>query len=162
VGFSFADNPWCDLLDATTYGGRVNPGRPFAIAAMLTLCVGLATTWWNAPRAFPDARRRGVIVRAAGLGSAVIAPWVAGRAHDLVVEVAFVLGAVGFVTTMTALGRKSGPALSIVAASALTCSLVNYAIWRTGVGLSALALVQKGAFALFLAWMVLFALRFGA
>ncbi len=159
VGISFADNYWCDLLDATTYGGRHNPARPVAVLAMLALCAGLAVLWWSVPALFPRARRRGFAVRVLGLASGAITPLVATPAHDLAIEVAGCLGVAGFVTTFSALGSTGGRALELVAWFALATATSNFVIWRTGIGLGWLPLVQKAAFASFLAWMVLMACR---
>jgi len=158
VGFSFSDNYWCDLLDATTHGGRNNPSRPFAMAALFVFCTGLAVFWWSVPALFPFAPRRGVLVRAAGIISALVMAWVATPLHDLAINVAGGLGVVGFVATISAVNAR-GQVVEIVTWSTLFAALSNFAIWQTGIGLSVLPLIQKVAFALFLGWMVLTSLR---
>lgn len=159
VGFSFTENYWCDLIDVTTYAGRHNGARPVAIGAMIVLCMGLAVLWWSVPVLFPWAPRRGALVRVAGVSSGVVIPLVATPMHDLAIDVAGILGVLGFVTTVTALGSRAGRALNVLAGSALLIAVSNFAIWQSGVGLSVLPLVQKGAFALFLGWVVLLALH---
>jgi hypothetical protein len=157
--YSFVHNYWCDLLDAETKAGRSNPGRPAAIAAMVVLCGGLSVLWWNVPRLFPTARGRALWVRSAGIASGLIAPWVGTRAHDAVIRAAGLFGVVGFVATMTARGAHRARRLEIVSWTAIAFALANYAMWETRIGLAWMALVQKGAFAFFLLWIVLVSLR---
>jgi hypothetical protein len=158
-GYSFVDNYFCDLLDAQTKAGRGNAGRPVAIAAMVVLCVGISVFWWSVPKLFPGARVRAAVVRASGLASGLVTPWVATRAHDAVIHGAGLLGVIGFVGTMTAPGAHRTRTVEVAAWTAIAFVVANYLIWVTRVGLAWMALVQKGAFSFFLLWMVLVALR---
>jgi hypothetical protein len=159
VGFSFLDNYWCDLLDEITYGGRQNPARRPAIVATVILSAGLAALWWNVPTLCPDARRRAAVARWSGLSSAMVIPFIASRLHNVAIDIAALLGVVAFVAAMSALGRRAGRSLVMLASVALALSLTNYTLWRTGIGLSVLPIVQKGAFTAFLGWIVALALR---
>ena len=157
-GFSFFDNYWCDLLDVTTYGGFANPARPVALTAMTILCAGLGMLWWAAPVLFPAATRRARVVRASGVGCALLVPCVGSTFHDLAIHCAGLLGVVAFVATVTAtgaLGRRS----TFVAWCVLVIVAVNYIVWQTRVGLQFLPFIQKIAFAAFLAWVILLSLR---
>jgi hypothetical protein len=162
AGFSLTENYWCDLLYTTSYGGRENRGRPLAIAATVLLSAGLVTLWWAVPGLFPQARGRAPLVRFSGLASAVITPFIATRHHDLAIQVATLSGLVAFVTTMMALKKGAGAGTRAVAWSALFLIVVTYLIWQTGFGHPLLAIMQKGAFTAFLAWVVLVALRLRA
>ena len=159
IGFSFRDNYWCDVLDRTTYGGKPNPAAPIALAATLLLALGLAALWWNAAVLYPEARRRAVVVRAAGLVSCVAAPLIATPYHDLAINIASALGALAFVATMSAVRARQGWHLVGLGLLALILSATNYAMWRTRWALSAMPLVQKAAFMAFLAWVLAFAFR---
>ena len=161
TGFSFLHNYWCDLMDATTHGGRTNPGRPVALAAMVVICGGLAVLWTAAPVLFRRAPRRGWVVRVAGVGCALVAPWVGAGFHDRAIRVAVALGAVAFVTTLTALEPEHArrEILRISGWCVLAVVAVTYFIWETGFGLPILPALQKLAFIGFLIWVVLLALR---
>jgi hypothetical protein len=65
VGFSLAENYWCDLLDVVTYGRHQNCARPVAIAAMAVLCSGLAVLWWTWSRSSVNAVPRSSEARGA-------------------------------------------------------------------------------------------------
>jgi hypothetical protein len=99
------------------------------------------------------------LARAAGIGSGAIIPLIATRFHDLAIDVAGLLGVVGFATTLTAFGSHAGKAFTTVAAFALLTALANFAVWQTGIGLAALPVIQRAAFAFFLVWVVMLALR---
>jgi hypothetical protein len=157
-GFSFCDNYWCDLLDATTYGGLPNPARPIALAAMMVLCAGLGVLWWATPVLFPAGSPRGRVVRVAGIGCVLLVPWVGSSFHDLAIDLAGLLGVVAFVATVTAATAR--PARSLVAdGCVLALAAANFAMWQTGFGLRFLPFIQKLAFAAFLAWVLLLSLR---
>jgi hypothetical protein len=159
VGFSPADNYWCDLLDATTYGGRPNPSRPIALAATIVLCAGLSVLWWTVPALFQDARRRGRLVRYAGLASAAVTPLVGTPLHDWAIDAAGLLGVVAFGATLSAMRNQGGRASSVLAALTLLLAVANFIVWQTGAGLLVLPLIQKVAFASFLLWVVLMSRR---
>jgi hypothetical protein len=154
VGFSLVDNYWCDLLDARTCGGRLNPSRPIALAAMIVLCAGLSVLWWTVPTLFQGARRRGRLVRSAGLASAVVTPLVGTPFHDSAINAAGLLGVAAFGATITAAGNDGGRAPGFLAVSTLVLMAANFIIWETGAGLLVLPLIQKVAFASFLLWVV--------
>ncbi len=159
IGFSFADNYWCDLLDAATYDGRPNRARPVALTATIVLSFGLSALWWTVPAVYPHARRRAVLVRSAGIASALVTPFIATAKHDLAVRLACLFGFVAFLITMTA-SRFSprDPLLWITRSTFLAC-LLNYIVWEAGIGPRVLPLIQKAAFAAFLLWIVLLARR---
>jgi hypothetical protein len=148
------DNYWCDLLDATTYGGRPNPSRSIALAAMVVLCAGLSVLWWTVPALFQDARRRGRLVRFAGLASAVVTPLVGTPLHDWAIDAAGLCGVAAFGATMSAMGNRGERASSFLAALTLSLALANFVVWQTGLGLVVLPLIQKVAFASVLLWVV--------
>jgi hypothetical protein len=159
VGFSVIDNYWCDLVQATTYGGRRNPGQPVALAAMVVLCAGLSALWWTVPTLFRHAPWRCRIVRSAGLASAVLTPMVGTARHDLVVDAAGLFGVVAFVATMSATPSGGGRASMVLSGSTLLLALATFGVWQTGVGLGLLPLVQKAAFGAFLVWIVFTCVR---
>lgn len=160
-GFSFIDNYWCDLLDATTYGGLENPARPIALAAMIGLCAGLSVLWWSTPVLFAKGSRRGHLVRAAGIGCATLVPWVGSSFHDLAIDAAGLLGAVAFVATVTSPGARTlgGVRSTLAEWIVLALAVLNYLVWQTGFGLQFLPFLQKLAFAAFLIWVVWLSLR---
>jgi hypothetical protein len=158
AGFSWVHNYWCDLLGETTYGGRANPAAPVARSAMTILCAGLAALWLAAPRLLPaEWIVASWVVRMAGVGCALVIPWVGLGLHDAAVRVAGALGGIAFVTTLVGLPRRG--VLRRLGAMVLGLVAVNYFIWETGLGHDALAAIQKLAFVGFLGWVVLAALK---
>jgi hypothetical protein len=159
VGFSFRDNYWCDLLDTTTYGGRPNPASPIALVATVVLALGFAALSWTLPALFRSAKIRGWIVRCAGVASALVTPLIATPHHDVVVNVAAACGAITLVVTMTVVRAREGRAVLLLGLAAFASAALNFVLWRTGYLLTIIPLVQKGAFAAFLAWVFVIARR---
>jgi hypothetical protein len=158
-GFSFARNYWCDLLDIVTYRGSANPARPVALGAMVVLSIGLSALWLRAPSLFVHAPRRAALVRCAGVASAVTAPFVATVRHDLAVRTSVFLGFAAFATTIGTLEARAGDPLRWLTWLALAAASLNYLVWESGVGLPALPIIQKFAFAAFLGWVIVLARR---
>jgi hypothetical protein len=153
-GFSVVDSYFCDLLDAVARNGAPNPGRPFAIAAAAVLAAGLAALFVALAAELPVARAR--LVRVAGVASAAVMPLVATPHHDLAIDAGVLLGGVAFAVAAASLpARPRAP--RVLAWAALSLVLTTFAIWQTHVAYRALPLVQKVAFAAFLAWMVVVA-----
>jgi hypothetical protein len=99
------------------------------------------------------------VARACGVASAIMTPFIATPFHDFAIDIAGLLGAVAFVATMSALGKRAGRALGALAVVALALSVADYVLWRAHIGLAVLPLVQKGAFATFLCWLFVVGLR---
>jgi hypothetical protein len=159
-GFTITGNYFCDLLDAHTYGGRPNPARWVALVGTAILCGGLACLWWSVPVLYPEARKSTVVVRASGVASGLVTPFIATRSvHDLAINLAGIFGIIAFAVTLVAIGRRGGTAITTASIGTLLLVLTNYFVWETHTGVAVLPSIQKLAFAAFLAWVVIVARR---
>jgi hypothetical protein len=126
------------------------------------LALGFAALSWTLPVLFPAAKIRSWIVRGAGVASALVTPLIATREHDMVVNVAAACGAVTLVVTMITIRGREGRAVLVLGLVAFATAALNFVLWRTGYAPHTTPLVQKGAFAFFLAWVLVVALRIRA
>jgi hypothetical protein len=161
TGYSHLANYWCDLLDAVTYAGRPNPGRPVALAATIVLPLALIPLWRALPRLFGSAGApKNVIartVRLAGPLAMLAAALVFTRFHDLAIDVGAVTGGAAFLAAQAGLVRGRRRTLVATGLVAVCFAVANYALWTTRAVPVATPAVQKAAYAAFLLWVVLVA-----
>jgi hypothetical protein len=74
--------------------------------------------------------------------------------HDLVINVASILGFVAVVTTILGLVGRKRRALVQVALLSMSLAMTNYLMWQTGSLLWMMPMVQKAAFTSFFFWII--------
>jgi hypothetical protein len=151
-GFSLIRNYFCDLLDAEAKNGEPNPGRGVGFVAAALIVPTLVLFWHYVVELYPEQRILRVTTRVAGFSSALATLFLLTPFHDSAVEMGGGFGIVAFFAVLIALPRAEHGLLFAGGLAALVMSAVCFFIWRTGIGLPALALLQKLAFALFLTW----------
>jgi hypothetical protein len=153
-GFSLVHNYFCDLLSPVAVNGEPNAGRLLGLVAMALIVPTLAIFWHSVVALYPLQRAHVVTTRVAGTVSAAATLLLLTPFHDAAVEVGGGFGLVAFVAVLLALPRARHGVLFAGGIAAAAVSTACFFIWRTGIGLFALAGLQKLAFALFLAWVL--------
>jgi hypothetical protein len=153
-GFSFVHNYFCDLLAPVAVNGAQNTGRVFGLVAMVLIVPTLGLFWHSVVALYPKLRAHVVTTRVAGTVSAAATLLLLTPFHDLAVEVGGSFGLVAFLAVLFALPRARHGVLFAGGIAAGAVSSACFFIWRTGIGVAALAPLQKLAFALFLAWVL--------
>jgi hypothetical protein len=151
-GFSLLRNYFCDLLDSEALNGEPNPGRVFGLVAMAVIVPTLALFWLSVVRLYPGQRALVMTTRIAGSVSALATLLLLTPFHDSAVDIGGGFGLIAFFSVLAALPRAEHGLLFLGGLAALATSSACLFIWRTGLGMPALAGLQKLAFALFLAW----------
>ena len=152
AGFNVFTNYWCDLLGNHAKNGQLNPGQPFAMTAMVVLCLTLAYFFYATPGLLGYAKATQRLLQAAGVLSMVVAPFIFTVYHDTVINVAGTFGVLTMLGTFTGLYRYGYVALLRLGLVCLVlCGLNNY-IYHTHHFIEYLPIVQKFSFFLFLLW----------
>jgi len=151
-GFSLFHNYFCDLLRPIAYNGQPNTGRGVGLVAMALVAPTLALFWHFVVRLFPTQRLFVMTTRMGGYVSALATLLLVTPFHDSAVEIGGAFGLIAFFSTLMALPREKHGVLFAAGLAAAIVSSVCLFIWRSGLGLPALAGLQKLAFALFLTW----------
>ena len=157
-GFSLVHNYFCDLLAPIALNGAKNPGRGFGLVAMALVVPTLALFWHSVVALYPEQRAHQRVTRVAGSISALATLLLVTPFHDFAVQIGGGFGLVAFFAVLTALPRSRHGVLFTWGIAAAAVSAACFFIWRTGIGLPALASLQKLAFALFLAFVFFTAL----
>ncbi|HEX6767278.1 MAG TPA: hypothetical protein VF103_17390 [Polyangiaceae bacterium] len=119
---------------------------------MVLIVPTLAVFWHTVVRLYPTLGVHRRTTRIAGSISAVATLLLVTPFHDGAVEIGGGFGLIAFFSTLFALPRSKHGLLFLGGVAAAAVSSACFFIWRTGIGLGALAGLQKLAFALFLAW----------
>jgi hypothetical protein len=173
-GHDFWHNYLCDLTRATALDGTPNPvGSKLARSAMSVIALGFAPFWWLLPRLFPRRRRLGWTVRALGAVSVAGAIAVSNLPSDHFAGIhsyAIAIGGVpGFAAAVLsvvalALDERAPRVTAWFGALALAVGAVDYTLyvrqgWLPGPGPIAIAILERVALLLVLAWMAVVAVH---
>lgn len=153
-GYSQIHNYWCDLLDETSYSGRENPGRPFALLGTFILPLSMILFWYFIPNLFVGNSWKDELVRQTGIAAMVLGVFIYTPAHDLIINIAGILFLTAFGVTQFALWQSRHLRLFSLASVAFALALANSIMWRFGILLEFMPIVQKLAFLSFFIWMV--------
>lgn len=151
-GYSWRYSYFCNLLSETAINGSFNTARPWALAAIAVLCTTLVVFWSLVPLPSWN-RRQQRLIRAAGMGSFVLASLLAlNWHHDGVINAAGLLGLVALAGVMRDLYLRRKKGLLVLGLGCLLCVVANNLLYHTGWMIGALPVVQKFSFACFLGW----------
>ncbi|MDQ6813985.1 MAG: hypothetical protein M3040_09620 [Bacteroidota bacterium] len=153
-GFSWANNYWCNLLNENAINGAVNPARPVAITAMVTLGATLSIFWFLFGRIVHFTKLSRFAITLSGLASMVTTMFLFTPYHDSVINIAGVLGLVALTYTFIGLYKNKWYQLFKMGFINIILIIVNNILYHTGL-LKYLPVVQKITFLFFLVWICL-------
>lgn len=151
-GFSWLNNYWCDLLHDKAKNGMKNQAKPFAIVAMVVLCVSLSAFWSAIPYHLSSKKSTQLAIQCTGIASMVIALFLFTSYHDMVINISSALALVSMIITLQLLFKKRMFLLFATGVFCLLlCALNNY-VYYTAHLIVYLPVVQKISFLTFLLW----------
>jgi len=161
VGFSWANNYWCELLGENAKNGLKNLARPYAMAGMIILSLSVSIFWWNIPAMVYEKSQiiRGMM-RYSGLLSMLFSALIFTDWHDGIIYVAVITGAVSFTLLFYELFRNKRDFLSYFGIICLAFIFLNCLIYMSHLGIDYLPILQKITFGITLIWIVLVILQF--
>jgi hypothetical protein len=153
VGFSWTKNYLSNLFNQQAVNGANNPGRPWVIAGVFFLSLSMAIFFYRASKKIPVKSAAGII-KYAGVGAMVVAPFAVTRYHDIVITIAGTgaLISMFYITVFIFKSKLVGFKIFSV-----ICLLVFYAcntLYYTSTRLDLLPIVQKICLLTILSWMV--------
>jgi hypothetical protein len=160
TGFSWVNNYWCNLLNSTAINGQTNPAQPIAMTAMVVLCISLAVFWYLFPMISLSKTlsvRITQLTGVAAMGTALLLN--SSVDHDLITNLASLLGLMAAVGTLIGLRRLEWNALFWFGTMNLLLVLLNNLLYYNAELIRYLPLVQKISFAAFLVWLFLISMK---
>ena len=154
-GFSWAHNYWCNLLNEIAINGTYNPARPFALAAMLVLCISLAIFWYQFPIITSLYKPLRLLMQIAGSLSMITGFFLFTSQHDFLVNIASLFGLIATAITLFRMYQLKWTRLFRLGIFNAGLVLLNNILYY-GNGLRTyLPVVQKITFLFFLCWICL-------
>jgi hypothetical protein len=160
TGFSWVNNYWCNLLNSTAINGQINSAQPIAMTAMVVLCISLAVFWYLFPMISLSKTLSVRITQFTGvaaMGTALLLN--SSIDHDLITNLASLMGLVAVVGTLIGLRRLEWNALFWFGTMNLLLVLLNNLLYYNAELIRYLPLVQKISFAAFLVWLFLISMK---
>lgn len=151
VGFDWVNNYWCNLLNEV---GMNNPARPFAIFAMILLCLSLVQFFFLFANGFEKPGIWRTIIRVSGTLSMVSAALISTDYHDLMTTLSSIFGILVVVGIIRAVYASEMMVFKWTGFICIFLLLVNNYIYYTHVFLDFLSFIQKATFALVLLWII--------
>jgi hypothetical protein len=158
-GFSIMHNYWCNLLNEKAINGMYNRGRPFALLGMGFLSIAIALFWYFLPIHLQRSPLRRLTVQVSGALAGIAGFFIFGDAHDVLINLAFLLGFVALTETFIGLYALKWKMLFGFGIFNLLLVVLNNILYYNKDLLYYLPLVQKFSFLSFLSWMFLINFR---
>ena len=160
VGFSWKDNYWCNLFNATAINGYPNPARPVAVIAMIVLAASLQFFWMLvALRASTSRSLSRTIIASAIACNVFIFSLATAHLHDLMVNLASLAGLITVVCVMIVLYRLKWNGLFAAGLFNILLVGLNNFVYYSGTLIAWLPVIQKFTFLVFLCWICLINVR---
>ncbi|MBK8192178.1 MAG: hypothetical protein IPK76_02765 [Lewinellaceae bacterium] len=151
-GFDWFHNYWCNLLNPQAMNGMPNPARPYAIFAMLILCLSLAFFFNSFTQNYPINKNWDVTINVSGIVSMLCAVLIFSDWHDRMTSVSSAFGLVVLIGIFVGLYRHNKKKhIWTGLFSAILLAINNY-IYYSGNYLYYLPFLQKITFAVVLVW----------
>ena len=153
IGYSLANNYWCNLLHDNAINGQPNTAKPIAVTALIVLCLALSAFWFFFPRHIMTGRIQRLTIQISGIASMLCSFFLLTNInHDLVVNLASFMGFIATIGTLICLYQTKW--YSIFAFGLFNIFLIglnNYLYYTQGMMIY-LPVVQKISFLSFLVW----------
>ncbi|NND61651.1 MAG: hypothetical protein HKN48_00500 [Flavobacteriaceae bacterium] len=160
VGFSWFQNYWCDLMETEAYNGESNPAQPYALAAMIMLCVSLSVFFYKFPKYFYISPFWNRLIVIFGIGSMIAAVLVASPLHNSMIAVASILGLFALIGIIYGVIKHKLRWFTVVAVICMLLIGFNNYSYYSREFVYWLPLLQKISFAVILGWLFFLNLRF--
>lgn len=154
AGFSWSNNYLCNLMGEYALNGTKNGSRIPAIMSVMILGIGIGYFFFVFPSYFQLRTIWKYVIRFLGVFSMVFAIFLFTDYHDLVLNIAGVMGVVAIIGTFTALKRNNSYGVLWLGAFSSLLLAFNAYSYYTGVLINWLPFIQKFSIVLFLLWIV--------
>ncbi len=153
VGFSWANNYWCNLLNDKAINGQPNPAKPVAITGMFVLCSTLSLFWFVFTEHSNLGKNLTRAIHISGTLAAIIGFFLfTSINHDFVINLASVFGIIPFVGVFIGLYQKQWFGLfTFGLVNILLVGVNNYVYYTKGL-IIYLPIIQKISFGAVLLW----------
>jgi hypothetical protein len=152
IGYNWTENYWCNLLSEQAINGQLNTARPFAIIAMIILCVSLSSFWILFPILALLKKNHRLLIQLSGSISMITSFLLLTNAdHDFAINISSSFGFIVMVATIIALRQLKLSKLFLFGLFNILLIALNNYLYHTQ-QMTYLPIVQKFSFLSFLVW----------
>lgn len=153
-GFDWVHNYWSDLMNETGRNEQPNPAEPYAIAAMVLLCIGLMIFFIQFAARFSDHRIWRYIIQIAGTLTMICAILTFTEYHAIMIAFSSFFGLFLLIGLIREIYKSD---MTLMKAGGVLCVLLlilNNYIYFSRNFVEILPLLQKITFAIVLIWII--------
>ena len=159
IGYNWANNYWCNLLNVRAINGYTNTARPVAVIAMFVLCLSLSTFWILFPVVTRLKKYHKLLIQITGTVCMVSSfLLLTSIDHDLVVNTSSTFGFIAMIGTLIALYQLKWRWLFACGLFDLLLVALNNYLYHSN-KMTYLPIVQKFSFLAFLIWFSLISIN---
>lgn len=154
IGFDWINNYWCNLLNEKAMNGQINPSRPFAISAMIILCLSLMLFFIQFSRKLVTNRFWKITIQISGVMSMLFAILIFTEYHDLMTTLSSIFGVFVVIGIIWEVYKSK---MYVFKWSGILCIVLltaNNYIYYSEQRIEYLPLIQKITFVVVLIWIV--------
>ncbi len=153
IGFSWANNYWCNLLNENAINGQHNAAKPIALTGMFVLCLTLTFFWMLFTKHISVSRKLKLLIRISGTLAMTIAFFLFTNIdHDLVTNLSSFFGLIATVGTFIGLYKTRWYGLFAVGLLNILLVILNNYFYYNKELIIYLPIIQKVSFLFFLIW----------
>jgi hypothetical protein len=154
VGFDWIHNYLCNLMNEKGMNGQPNPGRPYAILAMMVLCISLMVFFIQFANTFSTSIFWKRLIIVSGVISMTTASLIFTQYHDQMTIVSSILGLVVVIGILLEVFKSDWMMYKTSGAVCILLLGVNNYIYYTGQYIENLPSLQKFTFIVVLIWII--------
>lgn len=154
IGFDWVNNYWCNLMGHHAMNGAANAAQPYAIVAMIILCMGMTRFFFLfADRLATTPTWRKIIEISGGI-SMLLAALIFTVMHDTLTIISSFFGFFALLGVTMGIAKSNWRTFQWTGILCLLLLGANNFIYYTKIALVALPLLQKITFLVVLGWVV--------
>ncbi len=154
VGYDWMHNYWCNLLSQNTMNGVVNPARPFAIFAMMMLCLSMVVFFYQVGEFLVENPLWQKLIQWCGVGSMIFGLFIFTSYHDELTIISSLFGLIVVLGIIKEIYHSELVFYKITGAACLFILGINNIIYYTNHFIEWLPLIQKISFLMVLSWVL--------
>ena len=153
-GYDWINNYWCNLMNEEGMNGQSNPARPYAVFAMITLCMSLLVFFIQFAEFYSGEKIWKKVIKISGICSMTCAILMFTEYHDLMTIVSSFFGLFLVVGIIREIYRDELLSFKITGILCLILLGLNNYIYYSTQFIKWLPLIQKITFLIVLIWIL--------
>ena len=154
LGYDWVHNYWCDLMNETAGNGQPNPASPYAVPALIILCLSIMIVFVNFGTKFAKSKIWRRIIQIGGVLAMSCACLIFTPLHNFMIGLASFLGLFVAIGIIKELYQSEMTFYKISGVVCVVLLALNNYIYYSRQWIEVLPLLQKITIGLVIVWLV--------